>query len=122
MRAYTIALALFAFGFVVGGINGLALFDTNLPASQTTFGEAEIEDLTEGATAGGVTPMQGIAALLGMGAIFFEGIKTSLTILPFLMGYGIDPIIAMMIQGPIWLVYAVAVIQFFTGRSMKGLE
>ena len=122
MRAYTIALALFAFGFVVGGINGLALFDTNLPGTATTFGETEIEDLSDGATSGGVSPLQSVAALIGLGGIFFEGIKTSLTILPFLMGYGIDPIIAMMIQGPIWLVYAVAVIQFFTGRSMKGLE
>ena len=42
--------------------------------------------------------------------------------LALLTSYGIDPITAMMFQGPIWLVYLVAVVQFFTGRSIKGSE
>jgi hypothetical protein len=28
----------------------------------------------------------------------------------------------MMFQGPIWLVYVTAVVQFFTGRGLKGSE
>ena len=35
---------------------------------------------------------------------------------------GAYTITAMMFQGPIWLVYLVAVVQFFTGRSLKGSE
>jgi hypothetical protein len=27
-----------------------------------------------------------------------------------------------MFQGPIWLVYIAAVVQFFSGRSLKGSE
>mgnify|MGYP003424308597 FL=1 len=42
--------------------------------------------------------------------------------LALLTSYGIDPITAMMFQGPIWFVYVAAVVQFFTGRSLKGSE
>ena len=39
-----------------------------------------------------------------------------------LTSYGIDPIVAMMFQGPIWFVYIAAVVQFFAGRPLKGSE
>ena len=44
MRAYTIALALFAFGFVTGGLNGLGIFDATLPTSGATLTEAQAGD------------------------------------------------------------------------------
>jgi len=38
------------------------------------------------------------------------------------LSYGVHPLVALMIQGPIWLVYVVALVQFFTGRPLKGSE
>ena len=122
MRAYTIALALFALGFVVGGVNALGIFTTALPGSDMALGESQVTEITAGATSGGASPLYPITVLFTLGGVFFEGLKTALTILPLLTSYGIDPITAMMFQGPIWLVYLVAVVQFFTGRSIKGSE
>jgi len=121
-RAYTIALALFAFGFVVGGVNALGIFSVMLPGSDMALGESQVQEITAGATSGGASPLYPITVLFTLGGVFFEGLKTALTILPLLTSYGIDPITAMMFQGPIWLVYLVAVVQFFTGRSIKGSE
>ncbi|MDI6720442.1 MAG: hypothetical protein QMD46_12600 [Methanomicrobiales archaeon] len=122
MRAYTIALALFALGFVVGGVNALGIFSVMLPGSDMVLGESRVQEITAGATSGGASPLYPITVLFTLGGVFFEGLKTALTILPLLTSYGIDPITAMMFQGPIWLVYLVAVVQFFTGRSLKGSE
>jgi hypothetical protein len=122
MRAYTIALALFALGFVVGGVNALGIFSVMLPGSDMALGESQVQEITAGATSGGASPLYPITVLFTLGGVFFEGLKTALTILPLLTSYGIDPITAMMFQGPIWLVYLVAVVQFFTGRGLKGSE
>ena len=122
MRAYTIALALFALGFVVGGVNALGIFSVMLPGSDMALGESQVQEITAGATSGGASPLYPITVLFTLGGVFFEGLKTALTILPLLTRYGIDPITAMMFQGPIWLVYLVAVVQFFTGRGLKGSE
>ena len=122
MRAYTIALALFALGFVVGGVNALGFFSVMLPGSDMALGGSQVQEITAGATSGGASPLYPITVLFTLGGVFFEGLKTALTILPLLTSYGIDPITAMMFQGPIWLVYMTAVVQFFTGRSLKGSE
>ncbi len=122
MRAYTIALALFTFGFVIGAVNGLGMFDVVLPANGMDIGESEITELAQGATSGGASPLYSIASVLVLGGIFFSGLQTALTIIPLFTSYGIDPLVAMMFQGPIWFVYAAAVVQFFTGRSLKNLE
>lgn len=122
MRAYTIALALFTFGFVIGSINGLGLFDVVLPTSGMDLQESEVMELAQGATSGGASPLYSIASVLVLGQVFFSGLATALTIIPLFSSYGIDPIITMMIQGPIWFVYAAAAVQFFTGRSLKNLE
>ena len=121
-RAYTIALALFAFGFVVGGVNALGIFSTALPGSDMAIGESQVQEITAGATSGGASPLYPITVLFTLGGVFFEALKTALTIIPLLSSYGVDPVVAMMFQGPIWLVYIAAVVQFFTGRSIKGAE
>lgn len=121
-RAYTIALALFAFGFVVGGVNALGIFSTALPGSDMAIGESQVQEITGGATSGGASPLYPITVLFTLGGVFFEALKTALTIIPLLTSYGVDPVVAMMFQGPIWLVYIAAVVQFFTGRSLKGSE
>lgn len=121
-RAYTIALALFAFGFVVGGVNALGIFTTALPGSDMAIGESQVQEITAGATSGGASPLYPITVLFTLGGVFFEALKTALTIIPLLTSYGVDPVVAMMFQGPIWLVYIAAVVQFFTGRSLKGSE
>lgn len=122
MRAYTIALALFTFGFVVGAINGLALFDVTLPGGDMTLGSSDVTEITDSATSGGASALYSISVLLTLGGIFFEGLKTALTIVPLLTSYGVPAIVALMFQGPIWFVYVAAVVQFFTGRSIKGVE
>jgi hypothetical protein len=122
MRAYTIALAIFAFGFITGGLNGLGIFDVALPTSGATLTEAQVTEITEGATSGGASALQPISSLFTLGGILWEGLKTALTIIPLLTSYGVHPAVAMLIQGPIWFVYVAGVVQFFTGRNLKTGE
>lgn len=122
MRAYTIALALFAFGFVTGCINGIGLFDVMLPGSDMTISESQVTEITDGATSGGASPLYSISILLTLGKVLWEGLKTALALSVLLCSYGVDPLVALMFQGPIWFVYIVGLVQFFTGRSLKGVE
>jgi hypothetical protein len=93
-----------------------------LPGSDMALGESQVMEITAGATSGGASPLYPITVLFTLGGVFFEALKTALTIIPLLTSYGIDPIVAMMFQGPIWFVYIAAILQFFTGRSLKGSE
>lgn len=124
MRAYTLALALFTFGFVVGMINGIDLFEVKLPDSSGggEITESQVQELTGAATGGPLSPLQSIAALFMLGGVLFGAMISALTIMPLLLSYGVHPLVALMIQGPIWLVYIVALVQFFTGRPLKGSE
>lgn len=124
MRAYTIALALFTFGFIVGMINSIALFDVTLPDSSggADLSESEVRELTDSASSGPLSVLQSISALFMLGGVFFQALLSALTIMPLLLSYGVHPAVALMIQGPIWLVYVVALVQFFTGRAIKGSE
>lgn len=124
MRAYTLALALFTFGFVVGMVNGIDLFEVKLPDSSGggEITESQVQELTDSATSGPLSPLQSIAALFMLGKVLMDAMISALTIMPLLLSYGVHPLVALMIQGPIWLVYVVALVQFFTGRDLKGSE
>ena len=118
MRAYSIALALFTFGFVVGAINTLAIADTNLIAPVSTFGSGNVVEITNGAQTAPVSFLHDAFSVVSLIGALIEGLKIALCILPLMESYGIPTPIALIVQGPIWLVYAAGIISFVANRHV----
>jgi hypothetical protein len=119
MRAYSIALALFAFGFIVGALNGMAIADTNLVAPTSSFGSAQVTEITNGAHSAPVSVIHDAFSVVSLLGALVDGLKTALCILPLLASYGIPTSIALIVQGPIWLVYAAGIISFVANRRIE---
>ena len=116
MRAYTIALALITFGFIVGSLNGLGICSTQLPGPTSSFtGSAEIHEITEGIQSTQSSPLNDIFLIKFIGVIF-EGLKTALTIIPLMSEYGVPLEISIIIQGLIWFVYAMGIVSYLLNR------
>jgi hypothetical protein len=122
MRAYSIALALFAFGFIVGALNGLAIANTHLVAPTSSFGTAQIAEITSGSRTAPVPTIHDIFSVVSLLGALLDGLKTALCILPLMASYGIPTSLALIVQGPIWLVYATGLISFVANRSTKHFE
>ena len=124
MKAYNIALALFVLNAVVGGINGMGIFDTHVAEIPKVMNESEISEVVSDVGSLHSYDLLVFApkVLLEMFSLFFTAIAGAITIIPMLMDYGVSPSIIAMIQGPIWIVYGWGAIQFLTGRSGKNIE
>jgi len=123
MRAYHIALWIIIFSSVVGGINDLGIFDTPLPTSHVVITEADVDEIT-----GTVQNIDSMSPLFfpmmvwQMFGVMITALSTALFIYPLLTSYGVPPIIATMIQTPIWFVYAWGIIQYLSGRNTTGMD
>ena len=122
MKIYSIALFLFLFSTVVGGIDGMALFDANLPEIGIESEEARVSEVQD-------TVKSGWSALFFLPLMIYRlfgvlicAFTTAITVIPMFIKYGIPLEIIAMIQGPIWLVYAVGMIQWITGHPFKTNE
>jgi hypothetical protein len=114
-----LALALFAFGFIVGALNGLAIADTKLVSPTSSFGSAQVTEITSGARAAPVSFHHDVFSVVSLLGALINGLKTALCIMPLLASYGIPTSIALIVQGPIWLVYAAGIISFVTNRRIE---
>lgn len=117
MISTRLAVAIFAFTFIVGGLNSLLIFDTQLPSTGVNITEDQIRDLSGSVTQTEVGPLFYINLLIKIGGAILMGLLSVLTIIPFLMAYGIGPTIGMIFQGPIWFVYALDIFRMFTGHA-----
>jgi len=122
VKVYDIALALFIFQFVLGCINGLGIFETQVAVGNAEVSEAQVQEVT-----GALENVEGgsgfsVLMVIKMVKIVIGAFFTVLFIVPMLLDWGIPLQIAMMIQMPIWLVEVWGIIQYVTGRSTKQME
>lgn len=122
MRAYSIALFFVIFGAVVGMINDMSIYDRVLPEHNVGLSDAEVQEITDGATNDGISVISGLSTATRLGAILLSGIITAITIVPLLTSYGIPMEIAIAIQAPIYFIYAAGIVQFFSGRSTSQID
>ena len=122
MRAYTIALALITFGFIVGSLNGLGICSTQLPGPTSPIGSAEIHEITEGIQSTQSSPLNDIFLNIKFIGVIFEGLKTALTIIPLMSEYRVPLEISIIIQGPIWFVYAMGIVSYLLNRPTKHYD
>lgn len=136
MRFWHIAVLVFSFSMAVSIVNSMFI-DTGVyalgprfeMADQTTGGINEtIEQLN--ASAGQISSGNDVldwlysASMLINGLILFVSTLGNATImLPWMLErfYFPSPL-AWGISGIVWIVYGLAIIQFFTGRQTKGME
>ena len=124
MKAYDIALALFVLNAVIGGVNGMGIFNTHVTEIPKPMNESEITEVVSDVESlhGYELLVFGPKVVIEMFSVFFTAIVGAITIIPMLMDYGIPASVIAMIQGPTWIVYCWGAIQFLTGRSGKSIE
>lgn len=121
MKIYSIALWLFLFGAVTGAIDGMGICgggDIVLSGEINQTYQTEVEEITQSHASWLFwIPMM----IYRFAQILFSAFTTAITIIPlFHLNYGVPLDICLMIQAPIWFVYAVGIIQFVVGRSFKA--
>lgn len=122
MKIYSVALFLFLFSTVVGGVESMLIFDTHIPEIGIESEEARVTEVQD-------TVKTGWSALFFLPLMIYRlfgvlicAFTTAITIIPMFLHYGVPVEIIAMIQGPIWLIYAVGLIQWITGHPFKTNE
>ena len=118
MKVYSIALFLFIFGAVTGAVDGMGIFSTEiaLPIEMNETYVEEVQEITQSHASWLFwIPMM----IYRFVQILFSAFTTAITIIPLFVKYGVPVEVIAMVQTPIWLVYAVGIIQFVTGHSTK---
>ena len=122
MKLYTILLTLFVFGFVTSGINESGIFSHDMPETQIGFSDTDVQEITGGAQAVGISPVSVISMVMIFFRVLASAVLALITILPILMSWGCPIWAGMMVQGPVWLVEVVGLYQWATGHNLLGME
>ena len=118
MKIYSIVLFLVIFGSVTGAIDEIGIFGTDIAYTDTGVNESLVDEV--GAATQDASWLFWIPMMIyRLGGILFHAFAGAITVIPLFMKYGVPAPIIAMIQVPIWLVYAVGIIQFVVGRSTK---
>ena len=112
------------FSSVSGALNGAGWYYTTIPTSGGNVGmnQAQVTDLTK--SSGEVTVNAWTQITQGMMAFRLIGscLLGLLTIIPFLMAFGIPLGFALMIQTPIWFIVGWTIWEIWTGHPTKVQE
>lgn len=122
MIAYKIMLVMLIFSSVSAGLNTLGWYSVKLPEQKATISQAQVTELTQSAGKVSVNPWTLYTILKMVFQVIGSALLGLLTIIPFLMAFGIDPVIALMIQVPIWLVLGWAIYEIWTGHTTTMQE
>lgn len=122
MKLYAIILTLFIFGFVTSGINASGMFDHQIPETSVGFNDTGVQEVTEGVSGVGASPLAAIAIVLLFFKILASAALAVITILPILSSWGCPLWAGMMVQGPVWFVEFIGLYQWATGYNLQGME
>jgi hypothetical protein len=119
MMLYKIILFLFILGSVSTGINSSGIFPVNVPVQTTaTMSQAQITDLTN-STKGPVSPLSMITITMLFVSSILGGLLAVVFVVPLMLSWGVPLYIALMFQGPLWIVEAFGVYQILTGIRVE---
>ena len=122
MKAYDIALFFIIFCAASGMVNDYMSYEVKVPEYDVGISDAQIEDLTDSTGKTSTSELSMIDSVWKFGGIFFAGLQSALIIAPVVMQYGVPLPVAGFFNAIIWFVYAAALVQYFSNRSMKTLE
>lgn len=117
MMLYKIMLVLVVFGAVNGAIDATGLYTLRTPQSETNgIGQAEVTDLSNTMSGSPLNPFTAYFMLTTAMRILLTAALALVTVIPFLMAWGVPFLIAVAIQTPIWLVMAWGIYEMATGH------
>lgn len=120
MMLYKLALCLFIAGAVITGLNDSGMFASAIPEPNIQqMSEDDVVDLTEAGGNADTNPLFTLSIIAIAAKSLFMGLVSVVSIIPLLLSMGVPSWIAVMIQGPIWLVMAVGIYQIFTGNRIE---
>ena len=125
MKAYNIALALFVLNAVIGGVNGMGIFDTHIFETPKPMDEVTITEKVSdfGSLRSYEMLLLAPMVLVEMFSLFFFAILNAITLnIPMMVHYGVPVSVIAMISAPMVIVYSWGAAQFLTGRSGKSIE
>ena len=122
MMAYKIMLVMLIFSSVNGGLNTLGWYTQKLPEQKAIITEADVTDLSEQTSEIAVNPWTMWTVLKMVWQVIGGALLSLLTIIPFLLAYGVPFDIAMMIQMPIWLVLVWGIYGMWTGHVSQSQD
>lgn len=120
MMIYKLALCLFIAGAAITGLNDSGIFTTAIPEPNINqISQDDVVDLTNAAGNADVNPVFTLSIIAIAAKSLFMGLVSVVSIIPLLLSMGVPGWIAIMIQGPIWLVMAAGLYQIFTGNRLE---
>jgi hypothetical protein len=122
MMAYKIMLVMIMFSACCGALNTLGWYTHKLPDQKVAISQGQVTELTQAAGKVDINPWTGYIILKMVFNVIGSALLSLLTIIPFLMAFGVDFQIALMIQTPIWFILAWTVYELWTGHSSKMQE
>lgn len=122
MMAYKIMLVMLIFSAVNGGLNSLGWYSTKLPEQKAIITEAQVTDLTKQTGETAVNPWTMWTVIKVFFQVIGGALLSLLTIIPFLLAYGVPVEIAVMIQTPIWLVLIWGIYGIWTGHVSQSQD
>jgi hypothetical protein len=118
MMLYKIMLCLVVFGAVNGAIDSLQIYSYKTPQQEVGgIGQAEVTDLSNTMSGAPLNPFTAYFVLTTIIRVLGSAALALLTVIPFLMAWGIPFAFALMIQTPIWLVMAWGFYEMWTGHT-----
>lgn len=128
MRVYTVALGIYVFSLVLTMVNGLGIFQYQLPNPELdpNQGQVGITELTSKVSNVDESTLDkvfgGVGLIVNALKWMIEAFVTALTIIPLANKYQVPLPITLMFQGLIWFIYGFGIIQFLSGRGTKFME
>lgn len=123
MMIYKIVLFLMIFGAISGVINESGFYSVKVPTTgYKGMTEAQVTDLSNSAANTPVNAFSGFAVIVSLVKIIGSSFLAVATVIPFLVGFGMEANFAVAIQGIIWFVTAIGLYQMYTGHQLSGME
>jgi len=125
MRAYDILLFLVCLEASIGFVSSLNIFPVSYVDASAVQSNWNLEELEEQAQAQSVIDKVMLATdmLFKALSMFFNMLVAIVAIyIPLTTVLGVPSEIALLLQGVVYVVYAWAIIQFLSGRSVKYME
>jgi len=98
-------------------LNTMGWYSTVLPEQKVTITEAEVTDLTQGVGKTSINPWTMWTVLATTFGVLGGALLLLVTIIPFLMAFGVTFQMALMVQVPIYLILAWTVYEMWTGHT-----
>lgn len=123
MMLYKLALVLMIFGASSAAIQDIGIYPIEVPQTDAVgIREADVRALSNNTAGTPAGAFSGWVVLMMILHVLLTAFMALVTIIPILLEYGVPIEFAVLIQTPIWLVFAWGLYQMHTGHATQGMD